>query len=247
MLKVCSILLFCALLTLPQDSQGYRPELIIRQKANEKEFLDLVSHVLHGQSPADEQLNGDPGGQLPGAGGTPIAGSQPSLLGSLLSAVGRLLGEIIEVEVLKNITIAIRRGDPSLVLEDCKTPLGYMDITVLKASSLPLENELLTLVMRVLDRTLPQILQKILCPLISAVVSSVDGTSLSTARLATSPPGGNSPSSVFKVSFNPDVIVLELTGRSLIEQIPPLLPENTTEDEHPQDEINATLLPVPQG
>ncbi|TFK02238.1 BPI fold-containing family B member 4 [Platysternon megacephalum] len=137
-----------------------------------------------------------------------------------------LLGEIIEVEVLKNITIAIRRGDPSLVLEDCKTPLGYMDIKVLKASSLPLENEILTLVTRVLDRTLPQILQKILCPVIGAVVSSLDGTSLSTARL---PPGGNSPSSVFKMSFNPNVIVLELTGRSLIEQTLPPLPENTTE------------------
>ncbi|KAH1182272.1 hypothetical protein KIL84_010026, partial [Mauremys mutica] len=224
MFKVCSILLFCTLLTLPQDSQGYRPELIIRQKTTKKDFLDFVSHVLHGQSLADEQLSGDPG-----AGGTPVAGSQPSLLGSLLSAVGRLLGEIIEVEVLKNIIIAIRRGDPSLVLEHCKIPLGYMDIKVLKASSLPLENEILTLVTRVLDRTLPQILQKTLCPVISAVVSGLDGTALSTARLATSAPGGNSPSSVFNMSFNPDAIVLELTGRSLIEQTLPLLPENTTE------------------
>ncbi|XP_074825784.1 uncharacterized protein LOC141997358 [Natator depressus] len=128
-----------------------------------------------------------------------------------------LLGEIIEVEVLKNITIAIRRGDTSLVLEDCKTPLGYMDIKVLEASSLPLENEILTLVTCVLDRTLPQILQKILCPVINAVVSSLYGASLSTARGATSPPAGNSPSSVFKMSFDPGVIVLELTGRSLIE------------------------------
>ncbi|CAM5152272.1 unnamed protein product, partial [Eretmochelys imbricata] len=72
-----------------------------------------------------------------------------------------LLGEIIEVEVLRNVTIAMRRGDTSLVLEDCKTPLGYTDIKVLEASSLPLENEILTLVTCVLDRTLPQILQKI--------------------------------------------------------------------------------------
>ncbi|CAM5097908.1 unnamed protein product [Natator depressus] len=36
MLKACSILLFCALLTLPQGTQGYRPQLIIRHKASEK-------------------------------------------------------------------------------------------------------------------------------------------------------------------------------------------------------------------
>ncbi|CAM2102209.1 unnamed protein product [Caretta caretta] len=149
-----------------------------------------------------------------------------------------LLGEIIEVEVLRNVTIAIRRGDTSLVLEDCKTPLGYMDIKVLEASSLPLENEILTLVTCVLDRTLPQILQKILCPVINAVVSGLYDASLSIARRATSPSAGNSPSSVFKMSFDPDIIVLELTGRSLLEQILPLLPENTTE--------NAALLPVPQ-
>ncbi|CAM4641131.1 unnamed protein product [Caretta caretta] len=36
MLKACSILLFCALLTLPQGTQGYWPQLIIRHKASEK-------------------------------------------------------------------------------------------------------------------------------------------------------------------------------------------------------------------
>ncbi|XP_045430589.1 uncharacterized protein LOC118707946 [Pipistrellus kuhlii] len=87
------------------------------------------------------------------------------------------LQRILRLKVIKNIRMGIRleqTGNKTQVaFEECHTPPGYLSITVLERMNFLLVNEALGMVTRVLDQALPFLLQKIVCPLATTLLSSL--------------------------------------------------------------------------
>ncbi|XP_012583554.1 PREDICTED: uncharacterized protein LOC101623656 [Condylura cristata] len=89
---------------------------------------------------------------------------------------------ILRLKVLKNIRAGVRveqmGSEPQVALEECQTPPGYLSITVLeKTDTLPayLGNSVLQLVTDFLDGVLPFLLQKMVCPPVSTLLTLLLG------------------------------------------------------------------------
>ncbi|XP_059563561.1 uncharacterized protein LOC132240283 [Myotis daubentonii] len=84
---------------------------------------------------------------------------------------------ILRLKVIKNIRIGVRleqTGNRTKVaFEECHTPPGYLSIQVLEQMNPLLVNEALEMVTGVLDQALPFFLQKIVCPVATALLNSL--------------------------------------------------------------------------
>ncbi|XP_016056131.1 PREDICTED: uncharacterized protein LOC107527797 [Miniopterus natalensis] len=85
------------------------------------------------------------------------------------------LQRILRLQVIKNIRIGVRLAQAGnktkLAFEECHTALGFLSTKVLERTDPLLVNEALTMVTGVLDKALPFLLQKIVCPVARALVS----------------------------------------------------------------------------
>ncbi|XP_051000783.1 uncharacterized protein LOC127188342 [Acomys russatus] len=76
--------------------------------------------------------------------------------------------EILWLEAIKNIRIGVRLeqigNKTQVAFEECHTPPGSLNIKILKQTDILLLNQLLKLVTDTLEKALPFLLQKIVCP-----------------------------------------------------------------------------------
>ncbi|XP_047626281.1 uncharacterized protein LOC125122070 [Phacochoerus africanus] len=141
--------------------------------------LSLVTDLLLGQSLP-------PLGKLLQAGGLVIEDAKGPevtlqiLSDSLLQVTLRnklylSLQRILRFKVIKNIRIGVRLeqigNKTNVAFEECHTPPGFLNIEVLEHMGLLLVNEALKLATDVLDKALPFLLQKIVCPLATTLLN----------------------------------------------------------------------------
>ncbi|XP_008828246.1 uncharacterized protein LOC103731645 [Nannospalax galili] len=85
--------------------------------------------------------------------------------------------EIVWLRVIKNIRIGVRLeqigNKTQVALEECHTPPGSLSIEILKPTDSLLVNKLLKLVAGTLDKSLPFLLQKIVCPVATSLLNSL--------------------------------------------------------------------------
>uniref|UniRef100_A0A8C9K8C1 Lipid-binding serum glycoprotein N-terminal domain-containing protein n=1 Tax=Panthera tigris altaica TaxID=74533 RepID=A0A8C9K8C1_PANTA len=85
--------------------------------------------------------------------------------------------QILRLKVIKNIRIGIRLeqmgNETKVAFEECHTPPGYLSIKVLEQMDPLLANGALELVTSTLDKALPFLLQKIVCPLATTLLNSL--------------------------------------------------------------------------
>nr|AAH18465.1 CDNA sequence BC018465 [Mus musculus] len=83
--------------------------------------------------------------------------------------------EILWLEAIKNIRIGVRLeqigNKTQVAFEECHTPPGSLNIKILKRSDTLLPNQLLKLVTNTLEKSLPFLLQKIVCPVATNLIN----------------------------------------------------------------------------
>ncbi|EDL06062.1 cDNA sequence BC018465, partial [Mus musculus] len=83
--------------------------------------------------------------------------------------------EILWLEAIKNIRIGVRLeqigNKTQVAFEECHTPPGSLNIEILKRSDTLLPNQLLKLVTNTLEKSLPFLLQKIVCPVATNLIN----------------------------------------------------------------------------
>ncbi|XP_069863615.1 uncharacterized protein [Dipodomys merriami] len=148
--------------------------------SNKKGGLDLslVSDLLSGRKfPVLEELLQAGGLVIEDAQGPEI--TLDILSDSLLQVTLRCklylsLQEILWLKIIKNIRIGIRLeqvgNKTQVALEECHAPPGYLDIEILQQTDSLLLNKLLQLLSNVLDKFLPYLLQKLVCPTVTTLI-----------------------------------------------------------------------------
>ncbi|XP_051050083.1 uncharacterized protein LOC127229123 [Phodopus roborovskii] len=83
--------------------------------------------------------------------------------------------EILWLEAIKNIRIGVKLeqigNKTQVVFEECHTPPGSLNIEILEQTDTLLPNQLLELATEVLEESLPFLLQKIVCPVITDLLN----------------------------------------------------------------------------
>ncbi|XP_039104606.1 BPI fold-containing family B member 4-like [Hyaena hyaena] len=149
------------------------------------------------------------------------------------------LQQILRLKVIKNIRIGIRleqTGNKTKVaFEECHTPPGYLSIRVLEQMDPLLANEALAWVTSVLDKALPFVLQKIVCPLATTLLNSLLEDLLHLAL----PPTISGPE-----DFQYYVITTEFTEEAILMEVQLVTPCGP--GQRPQRPDHLTLQPLPK-
>ncbi|XP_036868592.2 uncharacterized protein [Manis javanica] len=129
------------------------------------------------------------------------------------------LQEILRFRIIKNIRIGVRleqmENKTKVAFEECHTPPGYLSIKVLEQMDSLLVNKALGLVTGVLDKELPFLLQKIVCPLATTLLNSL----LESLLYVTLPPHTSGPE-----DFQYHVTATELTEEAILMKVQLITP-----------------------
>uniref|UniRef100_A0A667FY14 Uncharacterized LOC115510193 n=1 Tax=Lynx canadensis TaxID=61383 RepID=A0A667FY14_LYNCA len=149
------------------------------------------------------------------------------------------LQQILRLKVIKNIRIGIRLeqmgNETKVAFEECHTPPGYLSIKVLEQMDPLLANGALELVTSTLDKALPFLLQKIVCPLATTLLNSL----LEDMLHLTLPPTISSPE-----DFQYYVTTTEFTEEAILMKVQLVTP--CSPGQRPRRPDHLTPQPLPK-